>query len=73
MEELLNEVRQSYVKRLRNAQFPDKVFMIIRGQTGFTPNQLADEIENQTEVGNDQIKNLLELAAHLITRDKTKM
>jgi hypothetical protein len=47
--------------------------VLTRGRYSYTGNQLANEIENETEVGINMINSILKLTIDLLKRDKINM
>jgi len=72
MSEELNNLRAATIKTILNSDNLNEGY-IVSGSRKFTRSELAKEIENQTEVGNNAIKNLILLATDLVLRGKKEL
>jgi hypothetical protein len=70
MEELVNKLKVSLIEKLtQNEQISNEKYLVA-GNKSYTRQNIADEIQNETEFGVDFLTNMLMLAIDLTARQK---
>ena len=71
--DLVYKLKERLAKTYR--AYGDKVMLLSPGvgKCSWTGNEIADEIENETEFGVKQMHKLLNLTIDLVSRDKEKL
>ena len=70
MEKLVNKLKVDLIEKLtQNKQISDEKYLIV-GNKSYTRQDIADEIQNETEFGVDFLTNMLMLAIDLTARQK---
>lgn len=54
-------------------KFGDEKALMLKGRFSYTGNEIAKEIENETEFGIEVLNSLLQLTIDLLKRNKIKM
>lgn len=65
---LAEKLKKELVKTYR--EFGDEEAMLIRGKESYTGNEIANEIEKETEFGIEMVSTLLNLTIDLLNRNK---
>ena len=63
----LEKLKQNFIAHCKKKG--DEVYMRTKKQS-YTGNEMALELENETEVGLELMESMINLAAHLINKDK---
>ena len=71
MDKLTQELKRSLVRTFLNSKEDtlDKHYMTT-SKGSFTRRELASEIENETEIGLQQMESILKLTIHMLERNK---
>ena len=65
--ESMDKLKQLMVATYR--KFGDKKALLLKGKRIYTGNEIADEIENETEFGIKMVNNMIQLTINLLKRD----
>jgi hypothetical protein len=66
--ESIEKLKQSMVETYR--KFGDEKAILVKGKYSYTGNEVAEEIENETEFGLGMIESIMQLTIDLLKRDK---
>ena len=69
--ESMEKLKQLMVATYR--KFGDEKALLLKGKRSYTGNEIADEIENETEFGIKMVDNMIQLTIDLLKRDKINM
>lgn len=69
--ESIEKLKQLMVKTYR--KFGDETALLIKDKRSYTGNEIAEEIENETEFGIKMVDNMIQLTIDLLKRDKINM
>jgi len=69
--ESIENIKQLLVDRYR--KIGNEKALLIKGKHSYTGTEIAEEIENETELGIDIINNIFQLTIDLLKRDKIIM
>ena len=69
--ESMEKLKQLMVATYR--KFGDEKALLLKGKRSYTGNEIADEIENETEFGIEMVDNMIQLTINLLKRDKINM
>lgn len=70
-QESINKLKQSMIETYR--KFGDDKAILIKGKKSYTGNEIAEEIENETDFGIEMINSIIKLSIDLLKRDKVNL